>query len=164
MTAMVAARPPRSTAAEREVRRDSPLRRARTCWGHLAGVAGVELLETLRARGWVTVAHGEGTHRTPIRLTDAGVAGVASLGLRSGREGHTCLDWTERQPHIGGALGRALVELLVCEGVITRQQGERVVSMHRPLSEWLATAVSRCDSSWPRPLSRNMECQCDCFT
>src|SRR5207244_195721 len=39
-----------SKQAGRERRRDSPLRRARTCYDHLAGVAGVALLETMRTR------------------------------------------------------------------------------------------------------------------
>ena len=37
-------RPKRSSQAQREVRRNTPLRKARTCYGHLAGVAGVALL------------------------------------------------------------------------------------------------------------------------
>ncbi len=35
--------PARSKQAEREVGRDSPLRRCRTCFGHLAGFDGVDL-------------------------------------------------------------------------------------------------------------------------
>ena len=39
--------PARSKQAEGEVGRDSPLRRCLTCYGHLAGVAGVALLDEM---------------------------------------------------------------------------------------------------------------------
>jgi hypothetical protein len=51
-------RPRHSALAEREVRRDTPLRRARTCYDHLAGAAGVALLESILAQGWL-VPQGE---------------------------------------------------------------------------------------------------------
>ena len=43
----------RGAQAEREVRRDTLLRQARTCYGHLAGVAGVALMEELLRLKWV---------------------------------------------------------------------------------------------------------------
>lgn len=143
MIATGTALPPRAAAAKRQVRRDTPFRQARTCWGHLAGVAGVELMDMLQTRGWVMVADVDGTDRRRVRLTDTGVAGLAALGLPTGRsgEGNTCLDWTERRPHIGGALGRLLVELLVADCVIERQQGARAVSLHRPLAAWLTVTT-----------------------
>jgi len=39
--------PPISAQAAREVRRDTALRRARTCYDHLAGVAGVALFDEM---------------------------------------------------------------------------------------------------------------------
>src|SRR6266536_2930591 len=35
--------------------RDAALRRARTCYDHLAGISGVRLLDELVARGWLAV-------------------------------------------------------------------------------------------------------------
>ena len=45
--------PARSKQAEREVGRDSPLRRCRTCYGHLAGIEGVALLDGMLDLGWL---------------------------------------------------------------------------------------------------------------
>ncbi len=69
-----------SPQARREVRRDTALCRARTCYGHLAGVAGVHLLEELLRLGWLEVAaapaDGGRVGYTPT------VAGAAALALR----------------------------------------------------------------------------------
>ena len=43
----------RSPQAEREVRRDTRLRQARTCYGHLAGVAGVALMDEMLGQDWI---------------------------------------------------------------------------------------------------------------
>ena len=46
-------RPRRSPQADREVRRDTRLRQARTCNGHLAGVAGVALMDEMLGLDWL---------------------------------------------------------------------------------------------------------------
>src|SRR4051794_38842092 len=63
-----------SPAARREARKDTPLRRARTCYGHLAGVAGVELFDTLVSLGWIEF------DEQPV-LTDLGRAELLSRGV-----------------------------------------------------------------------------------
>ena len=49
----------------------------------------------------------------------------------------SCLDWTERRWHLGGALGRALVGTLVDAGCIERTSGSRVVMLKDSLDRWL---------------------------
>src|SRR5262245_29951400 len=39
----------------------TPIRRARTCYDHLAGIAGVQLLDELLRRNWLTIADAEGS-------------------------------------------------------------------------------------------------------
>ena len=39
----------------------------------------------------------------------------------------TCLDWSERRFHLGGALGAAILERLFALGWARRQEGERTV-------------------------------------
>src|SRR6266487_4202796 len=96
---------PPSQAAARAVRDDLPIRRARTCYDHLAGVAGVQLLDGLLERGWLEAAGGR-----ELVLTDAGAAGMRRAGVAVPAGGSRrafaieCLDWTERRPHLGGAL------------------------------------------------------------
>jgi hypothetical protein len=131
-------RPPTSAAAAREVRRDTALRRARTCYDHLAGVAGVDLLDALLARGWLVEA------TDGYRLTPAGEHALASRGVdlpaaRASRRplARACLDWTERRPHLAGALGAAVLAALEASGTIWRQPGMRQVILAQPLADWL---------------------------
>ena len=46
-------RPKFSPQSQREVRRNTPLRQARTCYGHLAGVAGVALMDEMLGLKWL---------------------------------------------------------------------------------------------------------------
>jgi hypothetical protein len=47
-----------------------------------------------------------------------------------------CLDWTERRPHLGGALGAAVLAALRARGYVRRARG-RVMGITRPLRGWL---------------------------
>jgi DNA-binding transcriptional ArsR family regulator len=94
--------------------RDQQLREARVCYDHLAGAAGVRLLERLR-----TLAILAGEDDT-LSLTTIGVEWCARLGLAvdplngSSRPLlRTCLDWSERRSHLAGALGSAILERLL---------------------------------------------------
>ena len=110
---------------------DSPLRLARTCYDHLAGVAGVQLRDVLLDRGWLAQADGR-----DLRLTDAGALGLSAAGvdLSAGRRSRRafaldCADWTERRPHLGGALGAALLAALLDQGRARLRPGDRVVEL-----------------------------------
>jgi DNA-binding transcriptional ArsR family regulator len=91
--------------------RDERLRFARSCYGHLAGTLGVRLFQHLEAQGWLCEdAHG--WHFSPTGATEC----AAWIGVEIGNlahKGHACLDWSERRPHLGGKLGRALLQRLV---------------------------------------------------
>lgn len=115
-------------AAPRNGPRDQGMRRARVCYDHLAGEAGVRLLERLRERGLV-----EGRDDA-LRLTDAGEAwcgrvGIDLAALRARRRGlcRGCLDWSERRTHLAGAVGAALLDRLLALGFARREPGSRVV-------------------------------------
>jgi hypothetical protein len=141
---------PRSLGAAREVRRNSVMRQARTCYDHLAGVAGVQLLEALLGLDWLQPQD----HRcSGYRLTAQGIEGLAARGLdishayRARRTfAYGCLDWTERRPHLAGALGAALLDALGTAGVIRRVTGSRTVVVLQPLTHWLA-ATEGCSPS-----------------
>lgn len=88
------------------------LRAARTCYDHIAGRLGVLLHDRLKARGWITASGADA-----YELTASGMNGLATIGidvatLRSLRRrlAFPCLDWSERRPHVGGALGAALLQ------------------------------------------------------
>jgi hypothetical protein len=80
--------------------------RARTCYDHLAGKLGVALADAMTERGLIDWSDG-------ITLTPEGQAWLEDLGIelevRRGRPAvRSCLDVTERRPHLAGAVGAAL--------------------------------------------------------
>ncbi|TDD33354.1 ArsR family transcriptional regulator [Nonomuraea terrae] len=105
--ATISSRPPvRSLRQSRQARM---LEEARTCYDHLAGRAGVGLLDRLREDG----------HYAAHDLTESGERllsglGVDVAGARGSRRRFApeCLDWTERRSHLGGALGAAIARTL----------------------------------------------------
>lgn len=89
------------------------LRAARTCYDHLAGALAVSLHDRCHALGWLTEAEGRGG---AYEVTPAGARALAKLGIDTQdlktlrrRFAYACLDWSERRPHLGGALGAALL-------------------------------------------------------
>ena len=86
---------------------------ARTCYDHLAGKLGVSLFSHFKELGWF--AKGEGNE---CDLSALGSEGFTKLGVdlaqaRSTRRrfAYECLDWSERKPHLAGALGAALLSV-----------------------------------------------------
>jgi len=109
-------------------RQAAALRDARVCYDHLAGVLGVAIADAMTRRGYI-ILEDEGGH-----LTDAGTQFLTGLGVDlyvagKGRKRmcRACLDWTERRPHIGGAIGAALADRLLALGWIARAKDNRSV-------------------------------------
>ena len=116
--------PPAEPVTYRQSREARELARARLCYDHLAGRLGVALRDRFRGDGWVVAGDGG----VPV-LTDEGRAGLAARDVvvpgRSRRPlVRDCLDWTERRPHLAGALGAALAaRFLDARGVRRRERG-----------------------------------------
>ena len=124
--ALVAPPPPASDArAAFALRR---LRQGRTCYDHLAGALGVSVTDAL-------VAHGHlDPHDDAYALTDSGAAWMEQLGvecaaLQRQRRAfvRACLDWSERRPHLAGALGAAITSRLFELHWIARADDTRAV-------------------------------------
>jgi DNA-binding transcriptional ArsR family regulator len=105
---------PRAPNAERPPETRA-LHHARLCYDHLAGCVGVKLAESFERSGLIQ-AEGEREYE----LGPQGESGFAALGLdvealRQTRRSFArrCLDWTERRPHLAGALGAALCARLI---------------------------------------------------
>ena len=106
----------------RQSRQARALQEARTCYDHLAGRAGAALFEAMIGGGLLEslVASYDDPARSEYDVTGKGEERLALIGvdvtaLRASRRrfaGH-CLDWTERRPHLNGALGTAVTESLV---------------------------------------------------
>lgn len=134
----------RSAQAAREVRRNSPLRQARTCYDHLAGIAGVELMDGLLSLGWLVEEKGP---RLLYQLTDQGECALLSLGVdvpgavaQSRPFAYACLDWTERRHHLRGSLAGAILKAMCDSGMVLREQGTRSVAVDGLPSAWLGTS------------------------
>jgi hypothetical protein len=99
---------------------------ARTCFDHAAGRLGVAVFSTLIDRGGLTAPGGGELTLGPqtSAFTDLGVDPYA---LDPGRRklATACLDRTYRVPHLGGALGSAVLDALVARGLVTRSAGTR---------------------------------------
>jgi DNA-binding transcriptional ArsR family regulator len=130
-----------SAAAGRERRSDTPLRRARTCYDHLAGVAGVALLDAMQERHWLVAraAGGPAYVLTPAGSGALARRGVAVQAARAAKRrfATACLDWTERRPHLGGALGAAVLAALRAGGYVGGRRRGRDVRITRPLRRWV---------------------------
>jgi DNA-binding transcriptional ArsR family regulator len=115
------------------------LRDARTCYDHLAGTLAVQLHDSLLARGWLRRrgrdyelgASGEQP------LADWGID-VAALRAKRRRFACACLDWSERRPHVGGALGAAILETAVHRRWLSQDfEGRGVRATPKGRRDWL---------------------------
>jgi DNA-binding transcriptional ArsR family regulator len=115
--------------------RDKALKAARTCYDHLAGRLGVALADALVAADYAELAADAGV------ITDAGIEFLTRLGIdvetlvsRQGKRRarilcRPCLDWSERRPHLAGAVGAALCAHSLVQGWIRRIDGSRAVTI-----------------------------------
>jgi DNA-binding transcriptional ArsR family regulator len=112
----------------------SRLHVARTCYDHLAGRLGVSLHDRFAALRWLSAnATGSGT---AYGLTPQGTKAFEALGIDIGairtlrrRFASACLDWSERQPHVGGALGAALLKVALKRKWVTRDLDSRALGI-----------------------------------
>jgi len=105
------------------------LRAARTCYDHIAGTLGVAIHDRMSGLGWLNARY---------ELTSEGDQALESLGAevdaaRSSRRrfAYPCLDWSERQSHIGGALGAAILNLAVKRRWVTPDLDSRALEITR---------------------------------
>jgi len=103
---------------------------ARTCYDHLAGEMAVQVCEAMLKARWLIADARE------FRVTRLGENELAALDIdlaaarRSRRVfARACVDLTQRRPHIGGALGAALLDLYVARSWILRARRSRVVNI-----------------------------------
>lgn len=108
------------------------LRLARTCYDHLAGSLAVRLHDRLFARGWLIEERGEYT-LTPDGARDLHRLGIDVFAAREAtrRFAYPCVDWSERRPHVAGAVGAALLKSFLRDGWIVQDLDSRAVSVTR---------------------------------
>src|SRR5262249_36201591 len=126
--ALAALAPSAKEMASLAPRQTPDLKYARTCYDHLAGRVAVEIFAGLEGRGDFSTA------RARVEVTGKGAKLFRDLGidtreLRQQRRAFArqCPDWSERRPHLAGALGAALLEGMFQRGWIARVRSSRVV-------------------------------------
>jgi DNA-binding transcriptional ArsR family regulator len=108
------------------------LRVARTCYDHMAGTQAVRLHDRLFALRWLS--RGDGGYE----VTRAGAEGLHGLGVdvdaaRASRRRFACecLDWSERRPHLAGALGAGLLQAVLDRKWIVSDLDSRALEVTR---------------------------------
>ncbi len=131
--------------------KDNALRLARTCYDHMAGRLALALADGLVRDDCVILGDGAGI------VTDKGQRffgdfGIEVATMRAGRPiCRTCLDWSERRPHIAGQLGAALLESVLSRGWVTRAPESRALLLTRAGERGFATTFQLA-SDWQEGL------------
>jgi DNA-binding transcriptional ArsR family regulator len=141
---------------ERSLRTDraaGKLAEARTCYDHLAGRRGVELRDRLLAVDALVMVDDRDHRLTPrgAQLLEELKVDEHELGTTRRVFARICVDWTQRRPHLAGALPAALTRRFLELGWLTRGSGRslRVAADYdNRLDAWLSespdtSAISR---------------------
>ena len=110
------------------------LRAARTCYDHMAGTVGVLLHDRFMAMGWLSARSTKSDNS--YALTEDGTKAFAALGIDieatralRRRFAYACLDWSERRPHVGGALGAAFLTVALKRKWVVQDLDSRALSV-----------------------------------
>jgi DNA-binding transcriptional ArsR family regulator len=117
--------------------RDLAMRTARTCYDHLAGRLAVAMADTMVERGQIELSPDGGalTREGAVFLRSLGVDldAAEAVATRRGGSGRVfcrpCLDWSERRPHVAGAVGAALCDCCFALNWVRRIEGTRAVAV-----------------------------------
>jgi DNA-binding transcriptional ArsR family regulator len=116
--------PPVPARGLRAAKASEALTRGRTCYDHLAGRLGVAITDAMTEAGYLDQTSG-------FALTAAGsgwLTGTLGATPKRGRVlARSCVDWTERRPHLAGAAGAAICEHLMDNGWVERIGTSRAV-------------------------------------
>jgi DNA-binding transcriptional ArsR family regulator len=135
--------PSRPVRSLRQATHAEAIRRARTCYDHLAGRLGVALCDALVSGGILGVETPPDRPGDPVlgagrakrfHMTSHGRQVLASLDVPLDPPTRRplvryCVDWSEQRPHISGWLGAALLNRFVALGWVARSD-RRVVRVN----------------------------------
>ena len=146
LEALARVAPPAPVKSLKEGTRAQAVRLARTCYDHLAGKLGTELMAAMIEREWLE--GGDGTFDptrakqdrlsapgwdVDYRLTESGIDALADFGVRVDelpsrrRLLRYCIDWSEQRHHLAGALGAAIADRTFELGWAKRARASRAV-------------------------------------
>jgi DNA-binding transcriptional ArsR family regulator len=110
----------------------SRLRAARTCYDHIAGTVGVSLHDRFKALDWLACDPQSSTYGLTAAGAEAfGTLGLDLEGIRNLRRRFACacLDWSERRPHVGGALGAGLLQVALRRKWLVQELDSRALEV-----------------------------------
>jgi DNA-binding transcriptional ArsR family regulator len=103
------------------------LRGARSCYDHIAGTLGVSLHDRFKAMRWLDDAY---------QVTRQGLAGFQGVGIdveaaraMRRRFAFACVDWSERRPHLAGALGAEVLKVALKRKWVVRDLDSRALEI-----------------------------------
>jgi hypothetical protein len=127
LEALALVSPPRRVRTLRRATRAEAERAARTCYDHLAGALGVAVCDALLAAGAIS-RDGERAYALGPSAGDTFAAiGVSPPAPARRAYAIRCLDWSERRPHLAGALGAAVADAMLNRRWVTRVKGSRAL-------------------------------------
>jgi DNA-binding transcriptional ArsR family regulator len=113
MESLLSIAPPVPIKSLKQASENEAIRLARTCYDHVAGHLGVQIMSFFMQKGILSEDQ-DGLH-----ITQQGEIFFADfqINLKNTRQkrrsfSHKCLDWSERRHHLAGALGSALLDRL----------------------------------------------------
>jgi DNA-binding transcriptional ArsR family regulator len=164
--------PPLPVRSLREGTKAEAVRRARTCYDHLAGRLGVAIMSALLDRGALDGGDGAFDPGRAERdrlsapgwdvayvLTENGRAMLGDLGIDCSPAGKRpfvryCVDWSEQRHHLAGALGARLLDRFAELRWIERRTATRAVTVTEAGTRGLADALGLDVAPWPAPSPR----------
>jgi hypothetical protein len=103
---------------------------ARICYDHLAGRLSVDLADFFTTREYIVI----GDDAEAAVITQTGTCFLTAFGIDLSALSSTrrhlcrlCLDWTERRPHLAGAVGAALTKRCFDLGWTVRMKHSRAM-------------------------------------
>jgi DNA-binding transcriptional ArsR family regulator len=123
--------------------RDPELRRARSCYDHLAGDLAVQMFDRFIERR-LLVRRDDALHVTQAGRRFFAKGGIDVGALDRGRRPlcRPCLDWSERRSHLGGALGSAVFDRITALGWAVCEARTRIVRFsaggERKMKAWIS--------------------------
>jgi DNA-binding transcriptional ArsR family regulator len=139
----------------------SRLRAARSCYDHMAGQLAVALHDHFIARAWLTP---DASKQGAYELTDLGDKALTELGIDivcartlRRRFACACVDWSERRPHLAGALGAAVLDVSFRKKWLIRDLDSRALNITVAGRRELAARFGICIERTPTLTGSNPE-------
>jgi DNA-binding transcriptional ArsR family regulator len=118
--------------AVRPDRPPTPYDIAHTCYDHAAGLLGVAVFRALVDRGALLPPDGRDSALTPggdpALFAELGVD-LTAVDARRRKLATACLDRVHRLPHLGGVLGKAVLDALIARGLVEARDGTRELAV-----------------------------------